>query len=135
MTTEALVRDLRAALPNATILSDPAELDSFSYDASFATFLHPHAPDVVVQARTRDDVSGVLRFADRTGVPVTARGASGSGECGRCMARDGGWTGCRFPAHWICCALVFALAQQPAIGRTPTGDMRHRPNRCGGEQV
>lgn len=88
-TTDALARDLRAILPTGRVLTDPAELDSFSYDASFFSFLHPHAPDLVVQARSRDDVVATLRLADRSDVPVTPRGAA-TGQTGGAVPVEGG---------------------------------------------
>lgn len=89
MTTDALARELRAVLPAGRVLTDPAELDSFSYDASFFAFLHPHPPDVVVQARTRDDVVAVLQLAHRLEVPVTPRGAA-TGQTGGAVPLHGG---------------------------------------------
>ena len=46
-------------------------------------------PEVVVFARSTADVSKVLKFADRHGVPVTARGA-GYGYVGGCVPSQGG---------------------------------------------
>ncbi|MFN8534253.1 MAG: FAD-binding oxidoreductase [Dehalococcoidia bacterium] len=89
MSAETVARELRAVLPADQVLTDPAELDSFSYDASFATFLAPRMPDVVVQARSRDDVAAVLRLASRLDVPVTARGAA-TGQTGGAVPVRGG---------------------------------------------
>ncbi len=47
------------------------------------------APDVVVFPRTTEEVSKVLRFAHRRGIPVTARGA-GYGYVGGCVPLHGG---------------------------------------------
>ncbi len=46
-------------------------------------------PQVVVFARTTEDVSKTLRFAHRRGIPVTARGA-GFGYVGGCVPLHGG---------------------------------------------
>lgn len=81
--------ELRDAVPGATILTDPAELDSFSYDASFASFLHPSSPDVVVQAHSREDVVRTMLVANRLNVPVTPRGAA-TGQTGGCVPLKGG---------------------------------------------
>ncbi|MCS6800549.1 MAG: FAD-binding oxidoreductase [Chloroflexota bacterium] len=87
--TETLARELRPRLPTGRVLTDPAQLDSFSYDASFFSFLHPHPPDVVVQAYTRDDVVAVLQVAHRLEVPVTPRGAA-TGQTGGAVPVRGG---------------------------------------------
>ena len=46
-------------------------------------------PEVVVHAGSTDDVRKVMRYADRTGVPVTPRGA-GVGYVGGCVPLRGG---------------------------------------------
>ncbi|MCL6647359.1 MAG: FAD-binding oxidoreductase [Chloroflexi bacterium] len=89
MPSSSLARELRAVIRTGRVLDDPAELDSYSYDASFAAFLHPCPPDVAVQPTTTADVAAVLRLADRLEVPVTPRGAA-TGQSGGAVPVKGG---------------------------------------------
>jgi glycolate oxidase len=85
----ALARDLRALLPHSQVVDAPAELRTFSYDASFLTQLSPRPPDVAVIAGTAADVSALLRYASERGIPVTPRGAA-TGQAGGSVALTGG---------------------------------------------
>ncbi|MCS7002083.1 MAG: FAD-binding oxidoreductase, partial [Dehalococcoidia bacterium] len=89
LAVDRLAAELRAAAPTGRVLTDPAELDSFSYDASFASFLRPHPPDVVVQAFSREDVVATLRVANARRIPVTPRGGA-TGQSGGCVPTRGG---------------------------------------------
>lgn len=60
-------------------------LESHSGDKWFAS----HEPDVVVFAESTEDVSAVMAFASRNGIPVTTRGA-GVGYVGGCVPVEGG---------------------------------------------
>lgn len=85
----ALAADLRRVVVDGEVLSDPADLETFAYDASFLTQLAPVVPDVAVVARTAADVVAVMRHARAHGIPVTPRGAA-SGAGGGCVALCGG---------------------------------------------
>ena len=67
------------------------ELDllAYSYDSSFLTQTHDFRPDVVVVARSAQDVAATVRFAYEQGVPVVPRGA-GTGQTGGAVAASGG---------------------------------------------
>ncbi len=82
-----LADDLRRLLgaDAATVAADDETLGAHRGDKWFAT----GAPEVVVFARTTDDVSRVLRFCSAREVPVTARGA-GYGYVGGCVPVRGG---------------------------------------------
>jgi glycolate oxidase len=56
------------------VLTDEADLYSYSFDASFGTFL----PDVVVQVRKTVEVAEILKLANEFKIPVTPRGQSTS---------------------------------------------------------
>src|SRR5438067_12474797 len=84
-----LAADLRALLPTSRVLSDPAELRTYAYDASFLTQLAPRAPDAVVIAQSTGDVAAVMRYANANRVPVSPRGAA-SGQAGGAVALTGG---------------------------------------------
>jgi glycolate oxidase len=73
-------------LLGADVVKDDAEtLAVHSADKWFAS----REPDVVVFAETTEHVSKLLKFANRRGIPVTARGA-GYGYVGGCVPLRGG---------------------------------------------
>src|ERR1700752_1147937 len=76
---------LREILGNEIVADDPETLTAHSGDKWFAA----HQPEVVVFARSTDDVSKLLRFASRQKIPVTARGG-GFGYVGGCVPVRGG---------------------------------------------
>jgi len=63
----------------------PSVLEKHATDKWFAA----HQPDVVVQPRSTQSVSALLRFANRRHIPVTPRGA-GQGYVGGCVPVQGG---------------------------------------------
>jgi glycolate oxidase len=72
-------------LPAGEISLEPKVLDEYSKDKWFAS----HRPDAVVFPGSTESVSMLLRWAERHGVPVTARGA-GHGYVGGCVPVRGG---------------------------------------------
>src|SRR5436853_3460540 len=84
-----LAADLRALLPTSRVLTDPAELRTYAYDASFLTQLAPRSPDAVVIAASTADVSAVMRYASEHHIPVTPRGAA-TGQAAGAVALTGG---------------------------------------------
>ncbi|MGI9147477.1 MAG: FAD-binding oxidoreductase [Chloroflexota bacterium] len=84
-----LAADLRGLLKTSRVLDAPAELRAYAYDASFLTQLAPRPPDVVVIAASTEDVSSVLRYANRHAIPVTPRGAA-TGQAAGAVALGGG---------------------------------------------
>ncbi|PYL62669.1 MAG: FAD/FMN-containing dehydrogenase [Verrucomicrobia bacterium] len=77
--------ELRDLLGNEVIADDPETLARHSGDKWFAA----HEPEIVVFARSTDDVSKLLHFASREKIPVTARGG-GFGYVGGCVPARGG---------------------------------------------
>ncbi len=69
------------------VLTSPEDLAVYSYDATFAE----GCPDVVVLPRTTEQVSQVVKFAAREGIPVVTRGM-GSGMAAGSIPFDGGIT-------------------------------------------
>jgi glycolate oxidase len=63
-------------VPASQIVDAPAELRTYSFDASFMTQLAPRSPDLAVIAGSEDDVRAVVRYAYERGIPVTPRGAA-----------------------------------------------------------
>src|SRR2546429_6453782 len=80
-----LASELREILGNEIVATDPDMLAAHSGDKWFAA----QQPEVVVFARSADDVSKLLQFASREKTPVTARGG-GFGYVGGCVPARGG---------------------------------------------
>src|SRR5438128_2119700 len=80
-----LASKLREVLGNDIVVNDPDTLAAHSGDKWFAA----HQPEVVVFARSTNDVSKLLQFASRGKIPVTARGG-GFGYVGGCVPVRGG---------------------------------------------
>jgi len=81
----SLARQLTQLLGSDIVSAEPATLAAHSGDKWFAS----HSPEAVVFARHTEDVSKLLKFAHRRGIPVTARGA-GYGYVGGCVPLGGG---------------------------------------------
>ncbi len=56
------------------VMRDPADLVSYSYDASFGSYM----PDIAVQALTTEEVVNIMKIANHYKVPVYPRGQSTS---------------------------------------------------------
>lgn len=69
-----LVAELTSLLGADGVLSDPCDLEVYSYDATLRTA----APDVVVLPRNTDEVAAVVRACAEYGVPLTPRGSATS---------------------------------------------------------
>jgi len=80
-----LYSELSALLGTEIVSKDRSRLEANSGDKWFAS----HLPDVVVQPRSAEQISKLLRFANERKVPVTARGA-GFGYVGGCVPEQGG---------------------------------------------
>ncbi len=74
MLTQPQLDRLRAIVGPQHVLAGPAELLSYSYDAS----VPQHLPDVAVTPATTEEVAAVMGFAYEQGIPVTSRGAGTS---------------------------------------------------------
>src|SRR6266567_1464259 len=75
-----IASELRQLLADDIVADDAQTLAEHSGDKWFAH----EAPEVVVFARSSDDVRKLLRFANENKIPVTARGA-GYGYVGSCV--------------------------------------------------
>ncbi len=80
-----LATQLTRLLGTDIVSTEAAALAAHAGDKWFAS----HPPEAVVFARTTEDVSKLLKFANRRGIPVTARGA-GYGYVGGCVPSRGG---------------------------------------------
>jgi glycolate oxidase len=80
-----LAEELRQLLGAEAVSDDATELQAHGGDKWFAN----HPPDIIVFAKSTEQVSQLLRFAAREKIPVTARGA-GYGYVGGCVPVRGG---------------------------------------------
>src|SRR5215468_3726448 len=80
-----LYSELSALLGTEIVSKDRSRLEANSGDKWFAS----HLPDVVVEPRSAEQISKLLRFANEGKIPVTARGA-GYGYVGGCVPEHGG---------------------------------------------
>jgi glycolate oxidase len=82
----SLERDLRKLIPaKSGVITDAARLAELGTDKWFAASL----PEIAVAPSSAKEVSAVLAYANRHGIPVTARGA-GVGYVGGCVPSRGG---------------------------------------------
>ena len=80
-----LIRELKALLGPAAVLSLPEELLMYEYDGSIEKSL----PDAVVFPSTTQHVSSIVKIANKYDVPIVGRGA-GTGLSGGAIPRAGG---------------------------------------------
>ena len=80
-----LYLELSTLLGVEIVSKDRSRLEANSRDKWFAS----HLPDVVVEPRSAEQISKLLRFANERKIPVTARGA-GYGYVGGCVPEHGG---------------------------------------------
>lgn len=83
--TPRLLTQLRRQLAKDELTVAPAKLKANAGDKWFAS----HQPDAVALPRSAKSVAKILKFANRYGIPVTARGA-GHGYVGGCVPMQGG---------------------------------------------
>jgi glycolate oxidase len=80
-----LYLELSTLLGVEIVSKDRSRLEANSRDKWFAS----HLPDVVVEPKSAEQISKLLRFANERKIPVTARGA-GYGYVGGCVPEHGG---------------------------------------------
>src|SRR3989304_7021139 len=85
MLTNAAIKELKRALGGENVSFSKEDVLCYSYDA-LAT---PYLPDCVVFPGSVDEVSSVLKAANRFGFPVVPRGA-GTGFFGGSPSTQGG---------------------------------------------
>lgn len=83
--TSDILRQLKAIVGADDILKGEAVADYAHDESSIA----PHFPEVVIKAESTDEVSKILRLANKERIPVTPRG-SGTGLCGGAIPSYGG---------------------------------------------
>lgn len=83
--TEELRKSLVSICGDTRVLWQEHDLYSYSFDASFGTYL----PDIVVQPVSAEEVSEVVKLANRLLIPITPRGHSTSLSGGPLPVRGG----------------------------------------------
>jgi glycolate oxidase len=64
------MKEFEEIIPSNQIFTSLADRYSYSYDASFGTYL----PDIVIQVKNKNEVSSILKLANKNKIPVYPRG-------------------------------------------------------------
>ncbi len=87
--TPDIIAELRNIVGERNVIhDDPEKMEAYAHD-EVADERFAHAPDVVVKPIDAEEISAILRFANRERIPVTPRGA-GSGLSGGAVPTHGG---------------------------------------------
>jgi glycolate oxidase len=87
--TSEIVAELRAIVGERHVIyDDPEKMEAYAHD-EVADERFAHAPDVVVKPIDAEEMSAIMRLANRERIPVTPRGA-GSGLSGGAVPAHGG---------------------------------------------
>lgn len=78
-------RSLQGSLPEDQVLTGPAQLAAYQYDAG----LEPGHPQAVILAQSSVDLQAIAQWGSQRGLSMTARGA-GTGYTGGSVASHGG---------------------------------------------
>lgn len=82
---DEIIKEIEEFLPSNQILTSLASRYSYSYDASFGTYL----PDFIVQVKNKEEVSSILKLANKYKIPVTPRGQGTSLSGGPLPVKNG----------------------------------------------
>ncbi|MEH6907719.1 FAD-binding oxidoreductase [Neobacillus drentensis] len=74
MLTNDHIAELKEIVQTGRVLIDESDRYSYSFDASFGTYL----PDAVVQTKSVEELAKIVKLANREGIPVYPRGQSTS---------------------------------------------------------
>jgi glycolate oxidase len=85
MISTSIADEFRAIVGSDWFLDTPEDLATYSYDG----FLPEFTPDAVIIPDNRDEISKVMRVANREKINIIPRGA-GTNICGSSVARQGG---------------------------------------------
>jgi glycolate oxidase len=86
MLKEPLLRELESIVGKENVLTTPESLKAYSYDGTTSWI---HEPDVVVFPTTADQISSIMKLANREKIPVTPRGG-GTNVSGGSVPIQGG---------------------------------------------
>ncbi|MGK2943265.1 MAG: FAD-binding oxidoreductase [Desulfuromonadales bacterium] len=96
MLSEQIINELHAISGKANVSTEKADRICYSYDATQQSFL----PEVVVHPGSAEEISDILKLANRELIPVFPRGA-GSGFSGGSLPTKGGIVLCTERLDWI----------------------------------
>ena len=85
MVSSTILGEILVAAGRENVINSQAGLYVYGFDAS----IHHCAPEVVVQGRTTDQISAVVKVANKHWVPIVVRG-SGTGLSGQAVPIRGG---------------------------------------------
>ncbi len=85
MISTSIADEVRAIVGSDWFLDTPEDLATYSYDG----FLPEFRPDAVIVPRRGDEISKIMRVANREKINIIPRGA-GTNICGSAVAREGG---------------------------------------------
>jgi glycolate oxidase len=85
MLVKPLADEFRVIVGKEWFIDSPEDLATYSYDGFIPEFI----PDGVIIPKKTDEISGIMRIANRENIPVVPRGA-GTNICGSSVARKGG---------------------------------------------
>jgi len=85
MISTSVADEFRSIVGDAWFLDTPEDLATYSYDG----FLPEFMPDAIIVPGSRDEISSILRVANREKINIIPRGA-GTNICGSSVARKGG---------------------------------------------
>jgi len=85
MLAPRILKDLTAIVGSGNLMTDPADLLCYSYDATQQSFL----PEVVLHPADAQQIAAIMQLANRELIPVYPRGA-GSGFTGGALPTKGG---------------------------------------------
>ncbi|MHA2231457.1 MAG: FAD-binding oxidoreductase, partial [Candidatus Hodarchaeales archaeon] len=85
MISTNLADEFRSIVGDEWFLNSPEDQAAYSYDS----FLREFKPDGVVVPKSAEEISKIMKVANREKLPVIPRGA-GTNICGSSVAREGG---------------------------------------------
>ena len=85
MISSSLRDELRSIVGEEWFLDTPEDLATYSYDG----FVPEFKPEAVLVPETTDEISKIMRVANREKIPIVPRGG-GTNICGSSVAREGG---------------------------------------------
>jgi glycolate oxidase len=86
MTTETLHQAFAGIVGPENVMTDPADLATYSYDAAV---VDPATPALVVRPATAEALAGTVRLCNENGLPLTVRGAGTNLSGGTIPAQKG----------------------------------------------
>jgi glycolate oxidase len=85
MISKAIAEEFATIVGAAWLLDTPEDLATYSYDG----FLPEFTPDAVIVPQSEEEISRIMRLANREKINIIPRGA-GTNICGSSVARQGG---------------------------------------------